>query len=173
MKKHWTQRSIKDYLFRITSDFFSQVEDKMETEGISQDKLAKKLKVTKSAVSQKLNKPGNISLETIIKYASVVGLKVSIVAYDDKDDPNNEKGPINSEIFKIVWEKANKPRDFWAVADMDEEKNVASTIFQASKVDLPRTITLTDAANAGLRFAQKAVTDKTQSILACYVRGNY
>jgi transcriptional regulator with XRE-family HTH domain len=126
MKKHWTQRSIKDYLFRIAADFISQIEDKMESEELNQDELAKKLNVSKGAVSQILNNPGNITLETIIRYASVVGLKVSIVAYED-NDPENNKGLINSEIFKICWEKANKPRDFWAFEEIIKNMAVANT----------------------------------------------
>ena len=113
MKEHWTQRSIKDYIFKIGADFIAQLEEKMELEGISQDLLANALKVSKSRVSQVLNKPGNITLQNVIQYAGAVGMKVSIVAYDD-DDPKNAKGPINSEIFKICWEKFGKPSDFWA-----------------------------------------------------------
>lgn len=113
MKEHWTQRSIKDYIFKIGADFIAQLEEKMELEGISQDVLANTLKVTKSRVSQVLNKPGNITLQNVIQYAGAVGIKVSIVAYDD-DDPENTKGLINSDVFKICWEKFGKPNDFWA-----------------------------------------------------------
>ncbi len=113
MKEHWTQRSIKDYIFKIGADFIAQLEEKMEMEGISQDVLANTLKVTKSRVSQVLNKPGNITLQNVIQYAEAIGMKVSIVAYDD-DDPKNTKGPINSDVFKICWEKFGKPTDFWA-----------------------------------------------------------
>jgi len=113
MKEHWTQRSVKDYIFKIGADFIAQLEEKMETEGIIQDVLANTLKVTKSRVSQVLNKPGNITLQNVIQYAGAVGIKVSIVAYDD-DDPENTKGLINSDVFKICWEKFGKPNDFWA-----------------------------------------------------------
>ncbi len=40
------------------------------------------------------------------------GLFVSVVAYDDGDEPNGN-GPINAEIFRLCWEKANKPADMW------------------------------------------------------------
>ena len=113
MKEHWTQRSIKDYIFKIGADFIAQLEEKIEMKGISQDVLANTLKVTKSRVSQVLNKPGNITLQNVIQYAGAIGMKVSIVAYDD-DDPKNTKGPINSDVFKICWEKFGKPTDFWA-----------------------------------------------------------
>jgi antitoxin component HigA of HigAB toxin-antitoxin module len=68
MKAHWTERSIKDYLFRIAADFIAQLEKKMEILNTSQDELAKKLGVTKGRVSQVLNHPGNITLSKIIEY---------------------------------------------------------------------------------------------------------
>jgi hypothetical protein len=60
------------------------------------------------------------------KYARALGMKVSIVAYDDHD-PENKKGPINSEIFKMCWEQLGKPRDFWAM----QEIAVTNRIFDA------------------------------------------
>ncbi len=113
-KTHWTGQSTKDYLFRIVADFISQLESKMEAMPISQAEYAKKLRVSKGRVSQFLNHPGNFKLENIIKYAKALGIKVSIVAYDD-NDPKNIKGPINSEIFRMSWEQLGKPRDFWAM----------------------------------------------------------
>lgn len=113
MKVHWTERSIKDYFFRIAFDLIVQFEKKMESENISKAELAKRLKITKGRVSQVLNNPGNISIRNIVKYARMLDMKVSILAYED-DDPQNKKGPINPEIFKICWENSGKPRDFWA-----------------------------------------------------------
>ena len=112
MKRHWTDKSVKDFLFRIAADFITQLEDKMESENISQDELAKKLELTKGRVSQVLNHPGNMTLGNIVKYTRALGMKVSIVAYEDSDT-ENERGPINSEVFKICWEQSGKPKDFW------------------------------------------------------------
>jgi transcriptional regulator with XRE-family HTH domain len=125
-KKHWTERSIKDYLFSIVADFITQLETKMESLTISQDEYAKKLRVSKGRVSQLLNRPTNFKLETIIKYAKALSMKVSIVAYDD-NDLQNTKGPINSEIFKMCWERLGKPRDFWAMQDIVATNNVFAT----------------------------------------------
>jgi len=116
-KKHWTERRIKDYLFSIVADFITQLETKMESLTISQGEFAKKLRVSKGRISQLLNHPTNFKLETIIKYARALGMKVSIVAYDD-NDPQNTKGPINSEIFRICWEQWGKPRDFWTMQNI-------------------------------------------------------
>jgi len=113
MRTHWTARSIEDYLFRIANDFIVQLQNKMESKHISQDKLAKKLGVTKGAVSQWINRPGNIGLRKMIEYARALGMKLSIVAYED-GDPENKRGPIDSEIFRMCWEQLGRPRNFQA-----------------------------------------------------------
>lgn len=127
MKVHWTQRTIRDYLFRIAADFIAQLEKKMESENISQDELAKRLKITKGRVSQVLNHPGNISLAIFAKYARALGMKTSIIAYEDSD-PENKKGPINSEIFNICWEKCGKPGDFWAFQEIKENTQAIADV---------------------------------------------
>lgn len=111
---HWTESTYKDFLYRIADDFIVQIEDKMESLDISQDELAQMLGVTKGRVSQILNNPGNMKLGNIVKYARTLGMKVSIVAYEDQD-PDNINGPINAEIFKICWEKYGSPKDFWEI----------------------------------------------------------
>jgi transcriptional regulator with XRE-family HTH domain len=131
MKIHWTAQSIKDYLFRIASDFIAQLQNKMESLSISQDELARKLGITKGAVSLWLNHPGNISLGKMIEYARVLGMKVSVVAYED-DDPENKKGPIDSEIFKICWERAGRPRDFWDIQETANTSMFAGTYHLAT-----------------------------------------
>src|SRR5947209_8621921 len=99
MKRHWTERSIKDYLFRITADFIAQLESKMETLAMTQIELADQMNLTKGRISQVFNNPGNLTLANIIKFARGLGMKVALVAYDD-EDPDNKKGPINAEVFR-------------------------------------------------------------------------
>jgi transcriptional regulator with XRE-family HTH domain len=108
---HWTERSVEDFSYRIAADFVSQLEDKMESLPMTQAELAKKLRVSKGRVSQIINNPGNLTLEKIITYARALGLKVAILAYDD-GDAANEKGPINSDVFRICWENAGRPHNF-------------------------------------------------------------
>jgi transcriptional regulator with XRE-family HTH domain len=126
MTKHWTERSITDYLFRIATDFIAQLESKMESLPISQDKLAKRLGITKGAVSQWINHPGNVTLRKMIEYARALGMKVSTIAYED-GDLENEKGPINSEVFKICWEQLGKPRDLWDIQEIANTYPTATT----------------------------------------------
>lgn len=125
MKNHWTEQSIKDYLFSVGENFIAQLEEKMKNiSGMTQGKLAKKLNLSKGRVSQIFNMTGNITLENIIKYSRALGMKVAIVVYED-NDPKNKKGLINPEIFKTCWEKMGKPRDFWAFEN--QYNNIAST----------------------------------------------
>lgn len=112
MKLHWTERNIKAYVFRIVADFIDQIENKMESLPISQDEFAKRLGVSKGRVSQILNRRGNVTLKTIVQCARTLGMKALVVAYED-DDPQNRKGPINPEVFRICWERSGKPRDLW------------------------------------------------------------
>jgi len=95
----------------------------METENITQDILKDLTGLSKGRISQVLNNPGNMTIGNIVKFARAVGLKVSILAYDDNDS-GNEKGPINSEIFRICWENAGKPHDFWSIQKTSETKQL-------------------------------------------------
>jgi transcriptional regulator with XRE-family HTH domain len=111
---HWTEKSTADFLFRIGSDFVAQVEAKMESMPMKQTELAEKLGVTKGRVSQIFNNPGNLTLGMIIKCARAVGMKASVVAYDD-GDKENKRGPVHSEIFRKCWEISGKPADVWSI----------------------------------------------------------
>lgn len=126
MSKHWTEKNTESFLSRITFDFIAQLEQKMESLPLTQAELAKKLGVTDSFVSQILNNPSNLSLKTIIKYARALGLKVAVVAYDD-NDPDNERGLTNSEIFSICWEKQGKPVDYFSL-EGSNSKTIKETV---------------------------------------------
>ena len=112
MTVHWTERSTDDYVFAIGQSFIDQLEDKMEDEGISQNTLAEELGVTKGRVSQVLNHPGNLTLGNVVRYSRALGMKASIIAYED-NDPENKRGPVNSRVFTTCWEKCGKPHDSW------------------------------------------------------------
>ncbi|MGA9647561.1 MAG: helix-turn-helix transcriptional regulator [Candidatus Korobacteraceae bacterium] len=111
--KHWTQASTGDFAYSISMDFFTQVEDRIDGSGMSRKEFAEKLNVTPSAVSQILNDPpDNPKIESLVKYAHGLGLKVAIVAYDD-NDPSNDRGPIFSGIFEESWKRLGSPRDLF------------------------------------------------------------
>jgi transcriptional regulator with XRE-family HTH domain len=113
---NWTEINIDNFLSRITFDFITQLEKRMESLPMTQAQLAEKLNLSESRVSQILNGSHNLELKSIIKYARALGMKVAVVAYND-NDPNNNNGLINSEIFNTCWEKLDKPSDFFAVEE--------------------------------------------------------
>lgn len=118
MKKrgtHWTDKSTTDFVFRIGADFVAQVEAKLESGPFQQKELAQSLNVTEGAVSQTLNKPGNLKLETMINYARALGMKLSVILYED-GDPRNERGPIHADIFRMCWERFGRPIDFLSIS---------------------------------------------------------
>jgi transcriptional regulator with XRE-family HTH domain len=114
--RHWTQESAGSYVYSISSSYTSQLESRMEEKHVSRSQLAELLGKSTGRISQVLNDPGNLGLKVIVEYARALGLKVSIVAYDD-NDPTNERGPINPDVFVRCWENANCPADLFEVAE--------------------------------------------------------
>jgi transcriptional regulator with XRE-family HTH domain len=112
LTKHWTEKSTEDFMYRLGADFVSQIERLLGTE--TKASLAKKLGVSAGRISQVLNNPGNLRLKTMIEYARALGLKISVVAYND-NDPDNVNGPVDAEIFEQCWIRAGKPLDFFAL----------------------------------------------------------
>jgi predicted XRE-type DNA-binding protein len=112
---HWTQQSIADFVYRISSDFVIQIEKKLEKERIRHNEFATQLGVTRGRVSQLMNNPGNLTLRNVVHCARTLGMKVAIVAYED-GDTENRSGPINSEIFSTCWQRAGAPRDFFELS---------------------------------------------------------
>jgi transcriptional regulator with XRE-family HTH domain len=112
--RHWTAASTEAFVHRISFDYFTQLVKRLDSLPINQSDLAKILDVSEGRISQTLSGSRNPTLTTIVSYARVLGLKVAIVAYDDRD-PSNERGPINSEVFNVCWERANRPADFFAL----------------------------------------------------------
>ena len=120
--KHWTERSVNDFLYRIGADFVRQIEKVMEETGTTNVELAEKLGVSASRVSQVLNNPGNLTLRAVIRFARAFGHKVSVVTYAD-GDPQNETGPIRAEIFASCWESAGRPRDYFQTSESQVSTN--------------------------------------------------
>jgi transcriptional regulator with XRE-family HTH domain len=110
LRGNWGNRDNKGFLYQIAFDFVAQLEDVMEAEGIDRAKLAQILGVTKGRVSQILNHPGNLTLKNIVQYASALKLKVTIVAYKDRDVVHST-GPIHPQVFVACWKKTGQPTD--------------------------------------------------------------
>jgi predicted transcriptional regulator len=160
LKRHWTERSSGSFIHRISFDFVTQLVKRMDETGMSQTELARNLNVTRSAVSQFLNKHGNIQLVNAVEYARGLGLKVALIAYDD-GDPQNRKGPINSEIFEQCWKLQGSPVDYF---------ELATASLPTCRMSLFRTATTTDdpwkplPMNAQLLITTSSTDNKTKVV---------
>lgn len=124
--QHWTNKTYADFVYRIASDFVSQIEEKLEAVSLDRSDYARLLGVGVSRVSQVFNNPGNLRLETMVRCARALGMKLAIVAYEDGDSANS-RGPVNSQIFAECWKKSGMPRDFFDLGTPPSIREVAST----------------------------------------------
>ncbi|HMG84926.1 MAG TPA: helix-turn-helix transcriptional regulator [Terracidiphilus sp.] len=122
--KHWTERNIADFVYRISADFVLQLEKKLDKEGLSHKEFADIAHVSQGRVSQLLNNPGNLTLTSTVQWTRALNMKVALVAYDD-GDPGNQRGPVSPEIFQTCWQRAGSPRNFFALGQC-----MAGTIHQ-------------------------------------------
>jgi hypothetical protein len=116
---HWTNRSEEDFAHKISSDFVLQLEKKMEADHVSSAELAQSLGLSAGRVSQVLNDPGNLTLKNGVRFTHALGMKAALVAYDD-GDPQNNNGPVNSEIFYRCWQRYGSPKDFFELAERSQ-----------------------------------------------------
>ncbi|MBZ5537766.1 MAG: helix-turn-helix transcriptional regulator [Acidobacteriia bacterium] len=159
---HWTAQNTDSFFHRIVFDFIAQIEKRMESVPMDQADLAQKMNLTPGRVSQKLNDPGNMTLKTIIKLSRALGMKVAVVAYDD-NDPKNERGPVNSEIFNICWESMKKPLDFLSlennIAWNAERRTLSDPRWENTLISIYLSLNATDLVFAGKGKGQRVVID--------------
>jgi hypothetical protein len=106
------QDDVEALALQVGRDFICQIEARMEQLHINREEFALRVGASQGWISQVFKNPKNLSLYTIVKFVRAVGLKVAVVAYDDKD-PLNQRGQITPEVFTKCWEKRGKPRDFF------------------------------------------------------------
>ncbi|MDY0093668.1 MAG: helix-turn-helix transcriptional regulator [Candidatus Vecturithrix sp.] len=70
----------------IINDFYHFILSYMEKEGISKSDLAKKLGRSRSAISQMFSKNPNLTVKKMVEIADAVGLDVSIVPTELKQE---------------------------------------------------------------------------------------
>ena len=140
---HWTSDSNESFQFRVAMDFVVQLEKKMDSDGVNQKELARRLGVSVGRVSQVLNDPGRLNWKSVVSYARALGLKASLVAYDDQDSLNVQ-GPVNSEIFSLCWQRAGCPRTAFDLEESGETRQMTvvsvSNCFSDWKVKEPLTV---------------------------------
>lgn len=111
---HWTQESAKDFAYHLSLDFFTQLQDRFDESELLRKEFAEKMNLSAGRISQIFNNaPENPKVDSLVRYAQALGLKVSIVAYDD-GDPDNNKGPVFSGVIAKCWEQMGRPRDLSA-----------------------------------------------------------
>ena len=111
-KKHWTADSNGNFQFAVASQFVDQVEDRLDEKKMTQADLAEALKVTPGRVSQFMNDPGHLKLSTMVQVARSLGMKFSIVVYDDGEEAG-ARGPIEPSVFFECWKALAMPLDNW------------------------------------------------------------
>jgi transcriptional regulator with XRE-family HTH domain len=131
---HFTQQGISAFVCSISSTFVAQIETRMEEKGISRSELADRLKKSSGRISQILNSPGNLGLKSMVETAGSVGMKVSVVAYDD-DDPSNENGPIDPDVFVKCWERAGRPANLFDVEDAFASRGLGEYTYSVAQAD--------------------------------------
>lgn len=112
--KHWTNRSIDDFVHAVAFDFVAQIEAMMEEQHMDRKSLAMNAHVSPGRISQVLNKPSSLNLRTIVKYTRAMKKKVAIVTYDD-GDTSNQSGPIDAGVFSAAWHRLGCPHDLFEV----------------------------------------------------------
>lgn len=139
--KHWTAVSSQDFQYRVSSDFISQIENKLDEMDWTQSILAGKVGVTEGRISQIFNNPGNLTLRSMTDLAKAAGMKMSVLAYDDGDS-ENIRGPINSEVFTNCWNELGKPYDNWSFEDSitSYQEKVKTKVFSQVFVELFDTV---------------------------------
>jgi hypothetical protein len=106
--EHWNTETNEAFVHKMASDFIAQLARRLETMSLQQVDLANRLGVTEGAVCHVLDNPRNVTLSTVAKYFRALGMKATIVGYDD-GDAGNERGPISSDVFEKCWEHAGIP----------------------------------------------------------------
>lgn len=106
----WAPEDIDSFVKLVAHDLVSQVNQRMNDAGLSRRKAADYMDVTRARVTQMLNNPGNMTIRSMVRLVRVLGLKVSIVIYEDEDISD---GPIDPVVFLTCWERCGKPRDWF------------------------------------------------------------
>lgn len=116
---HWTEESTDAYKYALTFDFIDQVEAQIELKGITFEQLAVTVNYSPESLKKLFENPWDMTIEFMIKLCKAVGMKLSLLAYDD-NDPENYGGPINSQIILNCWEDRGKPKNMFDLGEVDE-----------------------------------------------------
>jgi transcriptional regulator with XRE-family HTH domain len=93
----------------VSFDFILSLQVRMQEKGITVKDLADKVGLTEARVNQFFKSPRKMTLETMNDWALAVGLKLSVVVYDDGDLKHI---PVFGETFNHLWITHGKPYSF-------------------------------------------------------------
>ncbi len=100
--------NVESHLSTITFNAILRLRQELEANNISQAKLAEAISKSPGRVSQVFNPDRPMTLKQMVKVARAMGLKASVVFYDD-GDKEDRFGPLNPGIFESCWIECNKP----------------------------------------------------------------
>jgi len=92
----------------VSQDLVSQINRHVEASVHTRSQISEFMEVTKARVSQILNSPGNMTIRTMVRVVRVLGLKVTVLVYED----TSIEGPLDPAVFLACWEKCGKPTDW-------------------------------------------------------------
>jgi len=156
----WTESSIKNFRYYVASDFIDQLQSSFEQLDIKQRNFAEKLGLTEGRVSQVFNDPGNLTLDTMIKWGRAAGLKTGIVLYNDSDT-KNIRGPLTGSIFVECWKAAGSPLDLSNIQPHTFTPQIYEGAIQDVKKYEPKS---QDKTGEGLSVLSKRFGDQSASI---------
>jgi len=92
----------------ILFDFVDALDTRLEELGLTRREFASRMGVSEGRISQVFNDPANFTMRKMVELSRNLGLKVSLVSFEDKDDPSG--APVFSTSFKRSWEILGKPK---------------------------------------------------------------
>jgi len=120
-EKHWTAESDENFWFAVVLDCLFQLENRMAELGMNYAEFSERVGLSEDEIERLFNEDSDeIPMTTLVKWAKALGMKLTLVAYDDGDvkvgsEDNARCGPVNPEIFAHCWKIMGKPRNVWDI----------------------------------------------------------
>lgn len=130
--------SLQQKAWSIINEFYHLVLTQMEKENISKAELSKRLGRSRSAISQILNKTPNITVKKMAELAEAVGLELSLVSIQERNEFRNKPQQIYKVVVVKVLDKYEKQEAFADFGALNIGKNKTLTTVNCS--NLPNSV---------------------------------